>query len=667
MLTQKKMFVHYSGTLAQFKESNYPTEYANSIVFIGNGEAIYAKGKYYGDVKDAIAALQQSVDGLSYFRGIKAGDVTAWAADKNGVITFTSGDNSVVTVNADTKGVHINLKQSFVDDVTNTKQGLAEEITRATGVENKIKADLGTNDKADSTAFQRIAALEGELDALSGGAGSIQTQISNAISALDLPNTYEAKGAADAALAQAKTYAEGEADAAQAAAEATAEGLVNAAKTALTTEINKKANSADVDTKVGELNAAITKAQGDAEKYAKDYADGLASNYDAAGAAASAESAAKAYADGLAKNYDAAGSAAAAQSAAVAAAKEYTDGLVEEINGVNEGLASRVKANEDAIIVLNGADTVDGSIAKTVKDEINSFAEKISDDGTINTFKELIDYATEHTSEYSELAGIVQNNSSALEVLNGNAETAGSVAKAVKDAVDAESSRATGVEGGLDTRIKALEDDHVTEEALGNVVERLGGIDTEISGIKETHATDKKSLEDAIAAEKKAREEADALKANVADVNATVEGINAEIAKKATITALEGAVEDLQGAIDGEASTRGSEITRVEGLVSAEAKTRGEEDTRILGEAKAHTNTEVGKVNTRIDNLDYTSSEGFVTKITQTDGLVNATVATSIAAEKITIADSADHFPAEVANVEQALAFMANMLTWEEL
>lgn len=58
MLTQKKMFVHYSGTLAQFKESSYPTEYSNSIVFIGNGEAIYAKGKYYGDVKDAIAALQ---------------------------------------------------------------------------------------------------------------------------------------------------------------------------------------------------------------------------------------------------------------------------------------------------------------------------------------------------------------------------------------------------------------------------------------------------------------------------------------------------------------------------------------------------------------------------------------------------------------------------------
>ena len=177
MLTQKKMFVHYSGTLAQFKESNYPTEYANSIVFIGNGEAIYAKGKYYGDVKDAIAALQQSVDGLSYFRGIKAGDVTAWAADKNGVITFTSGDNSVVTVNADTKGVHINLKQSFVDDVTTTKQGLADEITRATNAENKIKADLGTKDETKGTAFERIADIEAALEGLGTGTGSITSQI----------------------------------------------------------------------------------------------------------------------------------------------------------------------------------------------------------------------------------------------------------------------------------------------------------------------------------------------------------------------------------------------------------------------------------------------------------------------------------------------------------
>lgn len=58
-----------------------------------------------------------------------------------------------------------------------------------------------------------------------------------------------------------------------------------------------------------------------AEQNAKDYADGLAGNYDAVGSAATAESNAKSYADGLASNYDAAGSAAGA----LEDAKEYVD------------------------------------------------------------------------------------------------------------------------------------------------------------------------------------------------------------------------------------------------------------------------------------------------------------------------------------------------------
>ena len=59
----------------------------------------------------------------------------------------------------------------------------------------------------------------------------------------------------------------------------------------------------------------------EAEQNAKDYADGLAENYDAAGAAASALTEAKAYADGLAVNYDAAGAAATAEQNA----KDYSD------------------------------------------------------------------------------------------------------------------------------------------------------------------------------------------------------------------------------------------------------------------------------------------------------------------------------------------------------
>ena len=57
-----------------------------------------------------------------------------------------------------------------------------------------------------------VKSIQDELNSLSGGAGSIATQINNAIAALDLPNTYDAKGAADDALDAAKSYVDGKVD-----------------------------------------------------------------------------------------------------------------------------------------------------------------------------------------------------------------------------------------------------------------------------------------------------------------------------------------------------------------------------------------------------------------------------------------------------------------------
>jgi hypothetical protein len=73
------------------------------------------------------------------------------------------------------------------------------------------------------------------------------------------------------------------------------------------------------------------------------YVDGLATNYDVAGAAAAAQTAAESYADGLAVNYDANGSAATAESNA----NSYTDDLI-------------------------GDATVDGTAGNTVTDRIST-------------------------------------------------------------------------------------------------------------------------------------------------------------------------------------------------------------------------------------------------------------------------------------------------------
>lgn len=68
------------------------------------------------------------------------------------------------------------------------------------------------------------------------------------------------------------------------------------------------------------------------EAATKSYADGLASNYDAAGSASAAEAAAKSYADGLASNYDEAGAAAGA----LTSANAYTDSAIANIQVLSE-------------------------------------------------------------------------------------------------------------------------------------------------------------------------------------------------------------------------------------------------------------------------------------------------------------------------------------------
>lgn len=64
-------------------------------------------------------------------------------------------------------------------------------------------------------------------------------------------------------------------------------------------------------------------------------------------------------------------------------------------------LQTQVQENTDALVVLNG--TGEGSVIKLVNDAINEFATKISDDGTVNTFKELVDYAAEHGTDFGNL------------------------------------------------------------------------------------------------------------------------------------------------------------------------------------------------------------------------------------------------------------------------
>lgn len=138
------------------------------------------------------------------------------------------------------------------------------------------------------------------------------------------------------------------------------------------------------------------------------------------------------------------------------------------------GVKELIKNNKDAIDVLNGGDTVNGSVAKSVKDAINDFATKMSEDGTVNTFKELVDYVAAHGSEYTDAIADIAANKSAIDTLKGTG--AGSVSKAVNDAID-------GLHIGDYAKSADVESTYVKKNGTDRLITAAEG--TKLAGIAE--------------------------------------------------------------------------------------------------------------------------------------------------------------------------------------
>lgn len=184
--------------------------------------------------------------------------------------------------------------------------------------------------------------------------------------------------------------------------------------------------------------AAINNADTGILKQAKNYADGKdAAISNAKKAGDDAAAAVKALEDGQVKTNTNAISAINTKLGAIPADKTVAEAIEDAKTAAtydDKEVIGLIKNNKDAIDVLNGGDTVNGSVAKSVKEAINDFATKISDDGTVNTFKELVDYVAAHGSEYTDAIAGIAANKSAIDTLNGDG--AGSVSKAVNDAID---------------------------------------------------------------------------------------------------------------------------------------------------------------------------------------------------------------------------------------
>lgn len=287
---------------------------------------------------------------------------------------------------------------------------------------NTAKSDLigDTSAEAATTDGNTIADVRRYIDAKTKGVASDAklTELSNKVTA----NTNSIE-AINTSLAEGGSVSNAIADAKKAG--------TDAATAVSTLETGKvKANT--------EAIAAINNAETGILKQAKNYADGK----DAAIAAA------KKAGD------DAAAAVTTLKNGEVKANADAIDAINTKIGTIPDGktvaqaiedaktaatyddteVRGLIKSNKDAIGVLNGGDTIEGSVAKSVKDAINDFATKVSQDGTVNTFKELVDYVAAHGSEYTDAIADIAANKSAIKTLNGTG--AGSVSKAVNDAID---------------------------------------------------------------------------------------------------------------------------------------------------------------------------------------------------------------------------------------
>lgn len=147
----------------------------------------------------------------------------------------------------------------------------------------------------------------------------------------------------------------------------------------------------------------------------------------------------------------------------VTAAEEAIDAIEDDYLKAadKEALQTQITANKTAIDTLNG--TGDGSVDKKISDAINKFATDVTDDGVVNSFKELVDWAATHGSEAAEMAANITANKNAIDALTTKVGTIPDTSAAtdvigyVDEQVAAEVTRAKAAEEANAAAITALQ------------------------------------------------------------------------------------------------------------------------------------------------------------------------------------------------------------------
>lgn len=348
------------------------------------------------------------------------------------------------------------------------------------------------------------------------------------------------------------------------------------------------------------IKAVIDSKDAATLKSAKDYADSLAGNYDAAGTAETKVhelangqvknnteaiailnggantdgSVAKAVADaktGLETKISAADAKAVAAQTAADNAKNAADAVDAKIGAVPEGstviaeiqkvkdaayndteVRGLIKTNADNITNLSGrADAVEGKVSTLVGEDAGKSARAIANE---ELTKQLIpEGAKESLDTLQEIAAWIQNHPDDASAMNAaiaalktkvgdipEGATSTTVVAYIKELVDAEKVRATGAESGLDTRVNAVEAKLGDGEgSVSKQIEAAVKVETD-ARVAADSALDGK-ITTAKAAADKAQSDVNALKTSKADQTALD-------AVAGRVTTVEGKVKTLEGA-----------------------------------------------------------------------------------------------------------------------
>lgn len=159
----------------------------------------------------------------------------------------------------------------------------------------------------------------------------------------------------------------------------------------------------------------------------------------------------------------------------------------------DSAVKASIKTNTDAITKLNGADTVEGSVAKTVKDAVAAektraegkeqenataiasvksrvdtfFADADITANAVDTLKELQQYITDHGTEAAGWTAKISANEAAIKAEETRAR---GVEGTLNTAITEEADRAKGIESGLATRLDTLEGANTVEGSVAKTV-----------------------------------------------------------------------------------------------------------------------------------------------------------------------------------------------------